>query len=128
MASGFLFTAWRTMFRLALSPWLVTEQVLITYTSAFSEKSTCSKNNVEIITIFKTLGEETRFLIIKELLKRELCACQIPSLIGRTQSNTSMHLSKLHNLGYIKSIRDGRSIIYSIADKNIKTIMTILKA
>ena len=75
------------------------------------------------IKIFKTLGEETRFLIIKELLKNELCACEIPSLIGRTQNNTSMHLTKLQDLGFIKSRRKGKMVLYSINDKDIKTIM-----
>ena len=79
------------------------------------------------IKIFKTLGGETRFLIIKELLKKELCACEIPSLIGRTQSNTSMHLTKLQDLGFIKSRRQGKMIIYSIDDNDIKTTMGLVK-
>jgi len=79
------------------------------------------------IKIFKALGEETRFLIIKELLKKELCACEIPSLIGRTQSNTSMHLTKLQDLGFIKSRKKGKMVLYSIEDNNIKTIMGLIK-
>ena len=79
------------------------------------------------IKIFKALGEETRFLIIKSLLKKELCACKIPPLIRRTQSNTSMHLRKLQDLGLIKSRREGKSIIYSIDDKDINKIMRLIK-
>ncbi len=79
------------------------------------------------IKIFKILGQETRFLIIKELLKKELCACKISSLIGRTQSNTSMHLIKLQNLGFIKSKKDGKMVIYSIDDKDIKRVMELVK-
>jgi len=79
------------------------------------------------IKLFKALGEETRFLIIKELLKKELCACEIPSLIGRTQSNTSMHLTKLQDLGFIQSRRNGKMILYSISDKDIEDIMRFIK-
>ena len=79
------------------------------------------------IKVFKALGEETRFLIVRALLKKELCACEIPAIIGRTQSNTSMHLSKLQNLGLIKSRRDGKSRLYSIDDNDIKTIMRLVK-
>ena len=58
-----------------------------------------SKNN---ILLFKALGEETKYSIIELLMKEEhytytkgeYCACEIPSLIKRTQSNTSMHLAK----------------------------------
>lgn len=84
-------------------------------------------NKLKAVKIFKALGEETRFLIIKELLRTELCACQIPNLIGRTQSNTSMHLAKLQDLGFIKSRRDGKKIIYSVDDKDIKNIMRLVK-
>ena len=81
----------------------------------------------EIIKIFKTLGEETRYLIVKELLKKELCACEIPSLINRTQSNTSMHLTKLQDLGFLKSKREGKKIIYSIDNEDVKNIMRLIK-
>lgn len=81
----------------------------------------------KIIKIFKALAEETRFLIIDELLKKELCACKLPLLIKRTQSNTSMHLAKLQDLGLIKSRKDGRMILYSIADDDVKKIMGLVK-
>ncbi|HET8685258.1 MAG TPA: metalloregulator ArsR/SmtB family transcription factor [Methanosarcina sp.] len=66
--------------------------------------------------LFKTLSEDTRYRIIKALIeaeckckeskygdcKGELCACEIPVLIGITQSNTSIHLAKLQDWGIIK--------------------------
>lgn len=69
--------------------------------------------NEKNIQLFKALSEDTRYRIIKALLeaerkykanksndcKGELCACEIPELIGRTQSNTSMHLAKLQDWG-----------------------------
>jgi len=81
----------------------------------------------KVIKIFKMLGEETRFLIIIELLKKELCACEIPLLIKRTQSNTSMHLTKLQDLGLIKSRKEGKKVLYSIKDNDLKNIMELIK-
>ncbi len=78
------------------------------------------------IRLFKALGEETRFLIIKELLDKELCACKIPALINRTQSNTSMHLAKLQDMGFIRSRKEGKMVLYSIADDDIKNIMRLI--
>jgi ArsR family transcriptional regulator len=69
--------------------------------------------------LFKAMGEDTKFLILKLLLKEELCACKIPSKIKRTQSNTSMHLAKLLEWNLIQSRRDGKMILYSIKDKRI---------
>ncbi len=83
--------------------------------------------NDKAMRIFKALGEKTRFLIITALLRREMCACEIPGIIGRTQSNTSMHLAKLQDLGLIKSRRDGKRVLYAIADDDTKTIMEMIR-
>ena len=77
------------------------------------------------IRLLKALSEETRYKIVKILLKGEKCACEIPALIDRTQSNTSMHLTKLIELGSLKSRRDGKKIIYSIKDDKIKKIFKL---
>jgi ArsR family transcriptional regulator, lead/cadmium/zinc/bismuth-responsive transcriptional repressor len=69
--------------------------------------------------LFKAMGEETKYLILKSLLKGELCACELPSKIKRTQSNTSMHLSKLIEWKLIQSRREGKKVIYSIKDKRV---------
>jgi ArsR family transcriptional regulator, lead/cadmium/zinc/bismuth-responsive transcriptional repressor len=69
--------------------------------------------------LFKAMGEETKLLILKSLLKGEICACEIPSKIKRTQSNTSMHLAKLIEWGLIESRREGKKMIYSIKDKRV---------
>ncbi len=73
----------------------------------------------ENIKLFKALGEETRYRIIEVLLQEEVCACKIPELIGRTQSNTSMHLSKLKDLDIIQYRKQGNRIIYSIKDERV---------
>jgi DNA-binding transcriptional ArsR family regulator len=85
--------------------------------------------------LFKALGEETKYRILELLLKMEgcacstgeYCACEIPCLISRTQSNTSMHLAKLQDWGLIQSRRDGKKILYSIKDKRVRDILKILK-
>jgi len=75
--------------------------------------------------LFKALGEETKFRILEILLNGEYCACEIPPLIERAQSNTSMHLAKLQKWGMVKSRRDGKMIIYTIKDKRIFDIFKI---
>ncbi len=77
--------------------------------------------------LFKAMGEETKFLILKLLLNKELCACKIPSKIKRTQSNTSMHLSKLIKWNLIQSRKEGKMILYSIKDKRIYDAFKLLK-
>ena len=84
--------------------------------------------------LFKALGEETKHRIIELLLKEggctyqrgEYCACEIPALIERTQSNTSMHLAKLQGWGIIKSRREGKKILYSLKDKRVCDVFKAL--
>ena len=79
------------------------------------------------INLFKALGEETKNRILKVLLEREICACEIPKIIDRTQSNTSMHLSKLTEWNLIKSRREGKSILYTVNDPRIKKILKLIQ-
>ncbi len=78
------------------------------------------------IRLFRALGEETKHRILRSLQKGELCACEIPGKIRRTQSNTSMHLSKLQGWGLIRSRRDGKKILYSLDDKRIEKIFRVM--
>ncbi len=95
--------------------------------------------DAENIQLFKALGEDTRYRIIRALLeaerkceeskcgdrKGELCACEIPELIGRTQSNTSMHLAKLQDWGIIKVRKEGKMRLYSIQNDKIRKILEV---
>ncbi len=90
-------------------------------------KLDAENNSNSNIILLKALAEETRYLIIKVLSSGERCACEIPDLINRTQSNTSMHLAKLLELDILKSRRSGKKIYYSIKDKKILKILEVLE-
>ncbi|HHV24298.1 MAG TPA: winged helix-turn-helix transcriptional regulator [Methanosarcina sp.] len=93
--------------------------------------------NEKNVQLFKALSGDTRYRIIKVLLeaertceenkcgtyKGELCACEIPELIGRTQSNTSMHLAKLQDWGIIKVRKEGKMRLYSIKNDKIRKVL-----
>ena len=96
--------------------------------------------DIENIQLFKALSEDTRYRIIKALLEAEseckegkygqrgeLCACEIPEIIGKTQSNTSMHLAKLQDWGIVKVRKEGNMRLYSIGNEKIRKILEVLK-
>ncbi|MGV8169700.1 MAG: MTH895/ArsE family thioredoxin-like protein [Candidatus Nanoarchaeia archaeon] len=80
------------------------------------------KSNLKLL---KALSEETRYRIIEVLLKGETCACKIPALIGRTQSNTSMHLSKLVELDIIQFRKEGKTSPYSIKEPMVYEVFKV---
>ena len=92
--------------------------------------------NEKNIQLFKALSEDARYKIIKALLeaeceskegkyghKGELCACEIPEIIGKTQSNTSMHLAKLQDWGIIRVRKEGKKRLYSIENEKIRKVV-----
>lgn len=68
----------------------------------------------ELIKLFKALSDETRIRILKVLLERECCVCEVMQALDISQSRTSRNLGILENAGFVKSRRDGLWIVYSI--------------
>jgi ArsR family transcriptional regulator len=77
--------------------------------------------------IFKALSDPTRLKIIELLEKREICACEFAPLTKKAQPTVSQHLRILETAGIIKSRKEGKMILYSIADKRIFGLIKIAK-
>jgi DNA-binding transcriptional ArsR family regulator len=73
--------------------------------------------------IFKALADKTRITILKNLEKRDICACEFARLTGKSQPTVSIHLSILRKAGLVKTRRDGKMIIYSLKDARIKDLL-----
>lgn len=71
--------------------------------------------------IFKILGDLNRVKIV-ELLSHypQLCVNEISQFIGATVATTSHHLITLKNVGIIKSVKEGKHVIYML-DANYVT-------
>ena len=66
--------------------------------------------------LFKSLGDETRLMILWLLMQREeLCVCDIMGVLGITQSKASRHLRYLFHLGWVTDRRDGLWMNYRIS-------------
>lgn len=77
--------------------------------------------------IFKALSDPTRIKIIESIGKKELCACELPEKVNRAQPTVSLHLKTLEEAGLLKSRRDGRMILYSIADDKVLDLIDVAK-
>ncbi len=81
------------------------------------------KNKVKF---FKALGDETRLKIVRYLLNHEYCACDFASMTKKDQTTVSRHLKILVEANILKYKKNGRNIIYSIKDKNVKNVLSSL--
>jgi ArsR family transcriptional regulator len=69
--------------------------------------------------LFKALSDETRIRILKVLLERECCVCEVMQALDISQSRASRNLGLLEDAGFIKSRRDGLWIVYSIDEQRM---------
>ncbi len=70
----------------------------------------------EMLNVFKALSEENRFRIVMLLSQREMCVCEIFSILNISNSTLSSHLKILKQANIIKQKKDGRWINYSLVD------------
>ncbi len=67
-----------------------------------------------LIKALKALSDETRLRILKILLERECCVCEIMQALDISQSRASRNLGILQDAGFLKARREGLWIVYSI--------------
>jgi len=67
-----------------------------------------------LIKALKALSDETRLRILKILLERECCVCEIMQALGISQSRASRNLGILQDAGFLKARREGLWIVYSV--------------
>jgi len=71
--------------------------------------------------LFKALSDETRIRILKVLMERECCVCEVMQALNISQSRASRNLGILADAGFVKSRRDGLWIIYSIDEQTVNS-------
>ena len=82
------------------------------------------------VKILKALGDETRLRILKLLLKRELCVCELEAALNLSQSKVSRHLTVLRSVGLVQDRREGQWIFYSLPKTKTdfeKSIVQLIK-
>lgn len=75
---------------------------------------------MDLIEIFKALGDENRIRILNLLTKGEFCVCEIEAVLEMTQSNASRHLSKLKSSGIIACEKKSQWVYYKMNSEFIK--------
>lgn len=77
----------------------------------------------ELADLFKLFGDSTRIRILFVLFESEACVCGLASVLNMTDSAVSHQLRILKTGHLVKSRRDGKSVLYSLADDHVRTIV-----
>lgn len=69
-----------------------------------------------MLDILKALADETRLRILSQVLKSEMCVCEIEECLGLTQSNASRHLTVLKKAGILQSNKSAQWAYYQMSE------------
>ncbi|MBO7399106.1 MAG: helix-turn-helix transcriptional regulator [Clostridia bacterium] len=72
---------------------------------------------------FRVFGDSTRIKILYALFESELCVCDIAGTLNMTVSAVSHQLKTLKQARLVSSKRNGKSVIYFLADDHVKTVI-----
>ena len=73
--------------------------------------------------LFKGCADPTRVHILYLLADKEQCVTDIAEAVDLSQSAISHQLRILKQMQLIKFRREGKNILYSLADDHVKTIL-----
>ena len=77
----------------------------------------------DLADLFKVFSDTTRIKILFALMGRELCVADIAEETGTTQSAVSHQLRTLKQAHLVRFERDGRNVVYSLADDHVYTML-----
>ncbi|MFH1470267.1 MAG: metalloregulator ArsR/SmtB family transcription factor [Candidatus Micrarchaeota archaeon] len=75
--------------------------------------------------ILKTVSDPTRLKILVRIRRGEICACELPRSVKKTQPAVSQHLKTLLKAGLVSMRRDGQKRMYSISPKGKQILKDI---
>jgi len=75
---------------------------------------------------FRGLGDPTRVRILGLLEERgELSVTELVAAVGQSQSKVSNHLACLRWCGFVDAQRDGRTVLYRLADERVSQVLSL---
>lgn len=70
----------------------------------------------DLIRASKALSDEIRLRMLKLLLEKDICVCEMQEIFPKSQSQVSRNLKMLWEAGFLKRWQEGRCVVY-IADR-----------
>ena len=81
----------------------------------------------EIVQVFKTLSDETRFNLVKLLLTHDVCVGAMAQRLGISEAAVSQHLKSLREAGLVKGEKRGYWTHYAIEKNKLNELAESLR-
>jgi len=80
----------------------------------------------EVCELMGLLSNKSRLMLLCLLIDEEKSFGELVSAVGAREPAVSQHLAVLRRQGIVKSRREGKSVIYSICDQRVGSVLTTL--
>ena len=71
----------------------------------------------ELVRVSKALADENRIRMLKLLLEKDICVCEMQGIFPLSQSQVSRSLKALMDAGFLKRWHEGKCVVY-VADRD----------
>ena len=82
-----------------------------------------AEEQMRLSELFRMFSDPTRLCILTALSVSDLCVCDIARILGMTVSAISHQLRLLKSAGLVIGRRDGKSVVYALADDHVRIMM-----
>ena len=73
----------------------------------------------EYVNVFKALSDPNRLRIMKMLGKRELCMCEVRTMLNLSNSTVSKHLTILRDAHLVLDSKEGKWVNFRLNEKSV---------
>lgn len=100
-----------------------TEKRDLNHANPFDETMPDEEILYDLADLFKVFSDTTRIKILYSLMPGQLCVADIAEAANATQSAISHQLRILKAARLVKFQRDGKNVLYSLADDHVYTML-----
>ena len=91
--------------------------------TAASEEMLPEEENLDMVHLFKAMGDANRLKILWALERGEMCVCDIAAFLQVSESAVSHQLRLLRQLHLVSTRRQGPILYYSLNDHHVSELM-----
>ena len=79
------------------------------------------------VMFFRSLADPTRWRIVRLVMERALCVCELADILGMPQSSVSSHVQIIRKAGLLDSETCGKWTYFRIARQHLPLLKAALK-
>ena len=79
------------------------------------------------VAFFRALADTTRWRIVRLVLDRALCVCELADILGMPQSSVSSHVQIIRKAGLLESETCGKWTYFRIARGHLAALRSLMK-